>query len=314
MVLGAVVLISIVVSARIRTATCIFLFNFMLVLCTVPTFMVGKFTLLTSRCKPVVAGSRRRRLVFQLADIFWRLLLSCCCWIRIKSEGRADFCRTAGSTGRPVVLVANHLSFLDTILLVSMTPLRHIFKLKMLVSAHLTKIPAIGSVVLAMGHILVPFKNDQDLEVDREAMLQRQQDLENYVRGGGWAAWFPEGKMNSGPDCSQVGLFRAGGFSLCCRVDAEIWCVAFSGNDHCWPRKASVGGRPARMGIKFMKLCDSSFAFAAAAGDEKEACKKLANAAHDKIQDAVNEFVAMGYAGRPSSVGLRHVEEPLVPK
>lgn len=235
MVLGAVVLISIVVSARIRTATCIFLFNFMLVLCTVPTFMVGKFTLLTSRCKPVVAGSRRRRLVFQLADIFWRLLLSCCCWIRIKSEGRADFCRTAGSTGRPVVLVANHLSFLDTILLVSMTPLRHIFKLKMLVSAHLTKIPAIGTVVLAMGHILVPFKNDQDLEVDREAMLQRQQDLENYVRGGGGQP----GSLRARRTLAQTAAKWA-----CSAQAVSHSAVAWTRRSGVWPSQATTTAGP----------------------------------------------------------------------
>lgn len=91
--------------------------------------------------------------------------------------------------------------------------------------------------------------------------------------------------------------FRAGGFALAVEVDVEIWCVATVGNNVCWPRRAAAGGAPSRIGVKLFKLCESSHKFAASAGDERARAILLADSAHDRIKEAIDELVAAGYVG-----------------
>merc|ERR1711870_208430 len=129
-----------------------------------------------------------------------------------------------------------------------------------------------------MGHLPVPFKatgSEGGFELDKEKMAERQKQLEEHVQSGGTAGWFPEGKMApepEGPDI-KVGQFRAGGFTLACHVDCEIWCCSYYGITQCWPTKAAVGGRPSRIGIKLFRLCESSADFAKSAGKVDESGK-----------------------------------------
>lgn len=201
-----------------------------------------------------------------------------------------------GATGRPVIIVSNHNSFLDTILLVGFVSLKKVAKVKMFVSAHLLKIPALGTIVLGMGHLVVPFKasgSADSMELDKDLMALHQQELEDHVRAGGIGAWFPEGRMNPGEGREVLG-FRAGGFVLAARVDAEVWCVASVGNNDCWPRTGAAGGYPARIGVRFVKLCDSTRSLLVDCGygscDEREQSIFLANSAHSKVQESVSDL------------------------
>jgi 1-acyl-sn-glycerol-3-phosphate acyltransferase len=214
-----------------------------------------------------------------------------------------------GASGRPVVILSNHSSFLDTILIVTMMPLTQIGKVKMFVSSHLLKMPFLGSIVRAMGHLVVPFKSTgtEGFELDKDLMAERQMLLQEHLQCGGYAAWFPEGRMNRG-DTTVVERFRAGGFSLASNVDVEIWCIALQGVAKCWPGNAAVGGRPSRIGAKVTKFCNSSFAFLAdnglATDDSRARCLMLADGTQNTIQVAVSELAAQGFTDRqPSSKG-----------
>jgi len=170
----------------------------------------------------------------------------------------------------------------------------------MFVSSHLFKMPILSSIVTCMRHLAVPFKASADsdsFELDRELMAKRQEELEDHVRAGNIAGWFPEGRMNPG-DEAEVGMFRAGGFAMAARVDVEIWCVAFRGNATCWPRKSAVGGMPASVGVEIFKLCDSSFDYLAAApggrlAGEREKTIFLANSARERIQAGVDQLAGV---------------------
>jgi len=294
--------------------TGVVLFNVLLVVATLPAYVIAKVGVMLTACKPFRGNSCRRRAVLVATCLAWRVVLSCCCWVRVHAEGIRSLRRELGASGRPAVIVANHASFMDTILIVTMLPLAKIARIRMLVSAHLLKMPFLGTIVQAMGHQAVPFKSggvDGGFEIDKELMAVRQRELEEHVAQGGMAGWYPEGTMNRG-DGREVGTFRAGGFALAVHLDLEVWCVAFQGNAACWPRTAAVGGRPSRIGVRIFRLCESSHAFITQAGisleDERAASIHVANSAHRGIQSLVDELAAAGYAV-PAEQGL---SQPLI--
>jgi len=271
-------------------------FNVNLLLCTTLSYIIAKVGSFCECCCPLRPGAKRTRLVLWITCICWRLLFALSCWVRVRVDGLDEYRRKLGSSRRPCIIVSNHLSFLDTMLLVPLTPLTKVTRVKMLVSSHLLKMPFLRTIVRMMGHIVVPFKRGADpgsFELDKDLMAIRQQQLEDHVRAGGIAGWFPEGRMNTS-DPLEVGMFRAGGFALPVHLDVEIWCVAFVGNSRCWPRTAAAGGRPSQIRARIFRFCDSSWAAAAPANggpgpeDEKQAAIYLANATHDAIQAAVS--------------------------
>mmetsp|Transcript_71211 Transcript_71211/g.159393 ORF Transcript_71211/g.159393 Transcript_71211/m.159393 type:complete len:284 (-) Transcript_71211:166-1017(-) len=272
----------------------IVVFNLFMVLFTLPAFLVAKVCVLLGAVKPMEPGCFREKLVLVFTCIMWRCTMCCAAlWVRQDIEGLAEFRSTLCQSGRPAVIVSNHASFMDTILLVTYMPLAKQARIKMFVSSHLLKMPIIGTIASAMGHKAVPFKATGAVgghELDKDLMAKRQKELELHVAGGGLAGWFPEGTMNRG-DVRQIGTFRKGGFTLAVHVDVEIWCVAFNGNTTCWPSSAPVGGRPCTIRANIFRLCDSSHQYVRDAklelGDEDGSSLHLANAAQARVQSAV---------------------------
>lgn len=217
-------------------------------------------------------------------------------WIRVKLVGYKEF-KSMGSSGRPIVIIANHASFMDTILLVCLLPLTKVSQVKMFVANNLLKMPLLGTIVRAMGHLPVPFKSTEEgkFELDKELMAERQQDLETHLKNGHIGGWFPEGTMapTKRPN-EEVGMFRAGGFTVAVNADCEVWCCTFHGIISCWPTKAAVGGNPALINIQFFKLCDSTQMYLKENGKEdlKSQTVFIANEAQAKMQAALSEFDA----------------------
>jgi len=279
----------------------VFFFSLNVLLCTLPMFIFAKLSMIMANCVPLTHNSCRTRFVLKGVCLAWRCALALSCWVRKDYQGIDDFRSEFGSTGLPAVLIANHASFLDTILLVAMTPLAHVSRVKMFVSGHLMKMPILGTLVKVMGHLAVPFKSkgaEGGHEVDKEKMAELQKQLEDHVSEGGIAAWFPEGTMNR-EDTTKLMTFRAGGFTLAVDIDVEIWCVAMQGPSVSWPANKSVGGRPANIGAQIFRLCDSSHALLRERGidpnNQREASLFLGNYSHDQMQKRVDELVAQGY-------------------
>mmetsp|Transcript_48113 Transcript_48113/g.148506 ORF Transcript_48113/g.148506 Transcript_48113/m.148506 type:complete len:190 (-) Transcript_48113:169-738(-) len=189
----------------------------------------------------------------------------------------------------------------------------------MFVSSHLLKMPLLGTIVEAMGHLAVPFKSGENgkFEVDKERMAERMREFEEHVAAGGLAGWYPEGTMNRG-NTEEVQLFRAGGFALAVHLDVEVWCVAFHGNAVCWPAAAAVGGRPARIGVKISNLCDSSRTLISDgdvnSNDERAACLHLSNTTHARIQRDLSELAVQSSGQLAESAVLEDsCQKPLLP-
>jgi len=240
-----------------------------------------------------------------------------CFWVRIDRQGLAELRRDLGKSGRSVCVLANHASFLDTILSLSVQPLRLAGKFKMIVSNHVLKLPIVGRVATTMGHLAVPFKdageNSTNFEVDKDALAKVMISFEDHLKSGGHCAWFPEGQVNKG-DASQLQTFRAGGLGIAVRSDVEIWCITFVGNAVCWPKAASVGGFPARIGVNIFRMCESSKAFLESAelpggDDERGKCIFLATHAQQEMQKIVDSIVKSGYNAGNNERKKRAIDE-----
>jgi len=132
----------------------------------------------------------------------------------------------------------------------------------MLVANNVMRLPIIGTICRAAGHLEVPFKDQKtsatnSMKVEVDVMEDISRHFEELAKENCIAGWFPEGRMNLG-DTSKVQLFRAGGFRLPARVDCEMWCMVFIGNGACWPPRAQFGGAPASIGCKVFRLCEST--------------------------------------------------------
>eukprot|EP00747_Dinoflagellata_sp_TGD_P213290 gnl/TRDRNA2_/TRDRNA2_86266_c0_seq1.p1 gnl/TRDRNA2_/TRDRNA2_86266_c0~~gnl/TRDRNA2_/TRDRNA2_86266_c0_seq1.p1 ORF type:complete len:305 (-),score=73.11 gnl/TRDRNA2_/TRDRNA2_86266_c0_seq1:70-984(-) len=276
-------------------------FGCALLLSVLPPWLAGQMLLLVWRQRGGQQDAFRKwisNFVIKMTCITWRMALAVCFWVQVRVDGLEDF-RAAmkAKSGKPRIVIANHTSFLDTILCVILMPLAEVGQTRIFASATLLKMPVVGGLIKAMGHMTVPFKasaESKDFTIDKEAMAVEMQKLEDHVREGGVAAWYPEGTMNR-TDSTQVQTFRAGGFTMATKVDCEIWCIAYVGNSVCWPPKAPIGGFASHIGIKIFRLCESSKTFLGDTGDEREQCLKIANTAHDEFQKKMDALVAEGW-------------------
>lgn len=267
-----------------------------------PVAVLGNFWISkTPKDSMEVVQKQVNECVIAVTCLCWRLATTICFWVRIDIDGLEAFRAECGASGRSVVIIGNHCSFMDIILAVALTPLSQVVKVKMLIAGHVFKMPAIGTIATAMGHLSIPFKasseDSKDMSVDKEAVEQRMKVLTEHLASGGNAAWFPEGTMNRS-DTLKVQTFRAGGFAPVIKVDAEIWCLAQVGNSVFWPARAQVGGRPCRIGYKIIRICESTHQFCAKESDDRAKALLLANSAHDKAQAALDELVAQGFSDK----------------
>lgn len=249
-------------------------------------------------------------MLISLVVLSWRLLFTLCVWIRIEVDGLADFRQRLGDSGRPVVLVANHLSFLDPLLIVSLASLSFAGNVRVLVANYVFNIPLLGTIMRRMGLPEVPFKASAkalNLEVDCDLMDDRLRAFADHVQSGGVGSWFPEGLRNRG-DPHQLQMFRAGSFVIPARLDVEIWCIALVGTNLTWPTSTLLGGRPSRVGAKCFRLAESSRALLAGAplpepAAERERAVFLAERCKEAVQAELDALVARGFSGRESQQG-----------
>merc|ERR1712039_449431 len=207
--------------------------------------------------------------------------------------------------GRPVLIVCNHTSFFDILLLVTLLPYSKARRVKMFISHNLFKIPIIGCIVSAMGHLAIPFNNTDPPEkraLQKQVMAERMELFEAYVRSGGYGGWFPEGRLNF-KNTHQLNQFKKGGFAPAVDIDVELWVVSFVGNAVTWHGKGCPG-KPARIGASISCLCQSTRDYIgnATGADVTKDIKMeyLANEAQAKCQEGISAFVREGFVGHYS--------------
>lgn len=305
---------------RLMDALGVFGFGIAIVITNLIPFLVAKIGV----C--IVGKGKFCGFMYRTINIFWWLTLKLCCWVQVRHDGVRE-CRKGinASAGKPRIILINHVSFLDSLLVIGSLPFREIASTKTLAAAHLAKMPVIGAISMACGHLFVPFKSkalSDDMGVDKDKVAEVQQAMEVHVAAGNVGAWYPEGKLNLG-DQSQLQTFRAGGFALPAKVDCEIWCIAHVGNGVCWPAKATLGGKPCRIKVKYFRLCESSKALADTmpappAGEDPLRARSifLAQRAQAAMQSEIDAIVSEGWAsvkriGGDQANSLDALREPL---
>merc|ERR1719414_37771 len=115
----------------------------------------------------------------------WRFTLTVCRWVDLNCEGSDFFCRECCASGRSAVILPNHVSFADIIFTLVLTPVIPATNVKMMVSGHVLKMPVVGIICKAMGHLSVPFKDPNatdSFEVDKEAVRKNLEALDAHIK------------------------------------------------------------------------------------------------------------------------------------
>ena len=102
---------------------------------------------------------------------------------------------------KPVFLLGNHTSFLDTILTVTCLPSSVIARLRTYQNAALLKKPLLSSICWGCHHFPVYFKSAEDgkFTLDREKFAVVDKRVNSHLKTGGMLAFFPEGQINEKP-------------------------------------------------------------------------------------------------------------------
>ena len=220
-------------------------FGLLLTLALLVAALLCKAMMLAQLCTSL-RDCTRERWAIAITQAAFRFVLLGCPWVRVQAEGEAHWGRLGASDERPVFLLANHTSFLDTVLAVAKIP-RHIaIRTRMYTSQHLLGLPLLGTCIKAMGHFPVPYVHSEEgkFAVDAEAMQQTEASVDAHLAAGGDAilSFFPEGQLNKRP--AQLLPFRYGGIRRALEHDARIWHLTTCGCEVVWPRWAAVGGIP----------------------------------------------------------------------
>lgn len=280
-----------------------FIFNVLVLASLLPAWLVAVSFSTVHWLLPDPTRARLQEKVAQTLILIlvleWRCVFALCIWIHIEIDGLQNFRQELGKSGRPSVLLMNHLSFLDTLLAVSFASLAHAGDVRVLVSNHVFKLPLLGTIMKCMGLPEVPFTGSDlnDLRVDSDGMEQSMAFLEEHVQRGGVAAWFPEANRNRGSP-RQLQQFRAGAFKIPVKYDVEVWCVAMVGQETCWPVSSMLGGKPAHIRAKIVRLAESSHEMLAAGGhsdtlDERAKALFLAGRVRSMAQQMVEELLPL---------------------
>jgi len=239
---------------------------------------------------------RRGRIVGYLVAACWRCAFAICsCWLRIDWEGAAAL-EEAGKSGRPVFLAVNHASFLDIPVACVAMPWRLAGDGKTLMAHGHLRLPFLGRLAEAVGHMPVPFKNTStrgDFSVDKEKMASIMTQVDDHIRAGGHLGVFPEGDLNK--DWKNLQRFRAGGLEVAIRHDMEVWALVIAGTADSWPEGEMVGGSPAqiRMCAKLLHSSASESAkhLAVPEAGIRAHAEALADDMHTSMQQMLNSVL-----------------------
>jgi len=125
-------------------------------------------------------------------------------------------------TIRSSVIIANHLSFLDPIFLVSLFP-----KQKTIVKSRYFSMPVFGWILKSSGYIPAFTRNE-----DTEILLEQVGKMKHYFSAGGNLFVFPEGTRSR---TGQLGTFDKGAFRIARQCNAPLKILLIKGTGNLYP-------------------------------------------------------------------------------
>ena len=157
---------------------------------------------------------------------------------------------------KPVFLLGNHTSFLDTILTLTCIPTSEVTRCRTYQNAALLKKPLLSSICWGCYHFPVHFKSAEDgkFTLDREKYAIVDKRVDAHIKNKGMIAFFPEGQINENPETLLP--FRYGGMKKALINDACLFFLVTKGNAKVWPRSAPIGGFPGSVKWTFVCLAE----------------------------------------------------------
>ncbi len=204
--------------------------------------------------------ARRRRFVRALARVALRLA-----GMRIRVSGLQNL-------ATPCILVANHCSYLDGVVLTAALPPTFSFVIK----REMARFPLAGTLLRRIGSEFVD-------RTDRKAVARDTRRLLRSATSGRALAFFPEGTFSE-----EVGLlrFHIGAFAAAARARLPVVPVAIRGTRHCLPAN-SLWPNPGPIEIEILPLLPA--APMSETAPDADAATRLRDAARASILAAVDE-------------------------
>ena len=161
----------------------------------------------------VVPGEGNRRAIAPNAARLWFWLSAA----RLGISGREHL------PARPCVVVANHASYLDGIILTAVLPARFTFVIK----KEMTRVPFVNYFLSRLGSLFVDRSNHHRAAADARRILQLAAQKKSI-------AIFPEGTFTAEPGLRR---FRNGAFTVAQRGDLPVVPVVIHGSRRMLPAK-----------------------------------------------------------------------------
>lgn len=157
---------------------------------------------------------------------------------------------------KPCVIMANHVSRIDGILLASILGPHLQSKSKFLISKNAYSNPLAAEVFDKVGCFPIPFKtnNPDETSINKEEFKKTQELIDNHLSDGGQLVYFPEGNLNKTPD--KLMPFRRGFFSTIIKHKLPIYVITTTGTGDLWAREDSLPGNSATIKYDLSEIKD----------------------------------------------------------
>jgi len=198
--------------------------------------------------------------------------------MRLVFQNYEETWSNVGKSGKPVMILINHASFLDAMLYCAFCPTRTLVQVRTrtLASVGIMRLPCVGQIVASCGHIGVNFSavktgtdTSDDFSVDSASAQKMMNRVNEHLSSGkGWLSMCPEGRLNQGSG-RQLQPFRFGGFKSVDEYDMEVWGFGLAGCSSCWPA-AGLGGSPAKITVNLFPIFPNGAKAYIEGLDEKE--------------------------------------------
>jgi 1-acyl-sn-glycerol-3-phosphate acyltransferase len=172
--------------------------------------LVGALALILVTLIPGLGMKTRREIAHYAAQTFFRIA-----GIRVRIIGEELL------PPDPCVVVANHASYIDGVVLKAFLPARFSFVIK----KEMTKVPLAGLLLKRIGSEFVDRANRHAGGMDARRLIKA-------ADAGQALAFFPEGTFVERPG---VGKFHTGAFAIAARVGLPVVPVALRGTRHILP-------------------------------------------------------------------------------
>jgi len=224
------------------------------------SYSLGVFAasaLVTCTLIVITPGQRLRR---RIGGLGMRLALALA-GIRLRLEGLAHL------PDRPCVVVANHASYLDGLVMTAALPPHFGFVIK----AEASRVPIMGLVLRRMGASFVTRSDPRRASRETRALLRS-------LKRGESLAVFPEGTFSPRPGLLP---FRLGAFVLAARAAAPVIPAAILGTRNILPDKVWLP-RHNHIRIRLLPPLSSS-------GSAREQAAQLRDLAHAAVRQALTK-------------------------